>query len=327
MLAQVHHGIDHEGRQRPEGEEDRAVIALDEADRSPPKPPRQDGQEDADPDEECLAQAADVPGPAAPEEGGCADRRLVELDGGGQIAIDAGQPQHRPEPGRRREQHEAEAGKDGPRPPEPAPRHAEPERAQDQQHRLAHPARQTEQHGRGDERPHAPLSHRPRADRDPGGERSLGGVGEADHAVRPEQRAHDEPERGQRRRRRGHRGATRAGRARAPRPRSRQWPDPPRVAAGSPSTMRGEPTERHVEDVARRVRLMPDHVVPLEGERELDRVPGRQEAHPVGPAGRQGQAGEGQGERPVRPRHRDTRPWPSPDGGVMRVTVSVMAGT
>ena len=151
-LAQVDQRIDGECGQHPEREEDRAVLVLEETGRSAAKAPQEDRQKGPEAEDKGFGQADHVPGSATREHGRRPHRRLVELEACGQVALQAGEPQHREEPRRRRKQHEPEPGQDGPRPPEPAPGHAEPERAQDEQHGLAHATRQPEEHGGGDER-------------------------------------------------------------------------------------------------------------------------------------------------------------------------------
>ncbi len=232
--------------------------------------------------------------------------RVVELDRSGQVALRAGEPQHGPEPARRGQRDETETRQHRARPTEPQPGHSEPQRTQEEQHRLADPARQPEQERGADERTHVPLSHSPGTQCEPGGERGLDRVGEADHSVRPEQRARGEPEGRQDRdptavelpsesieqehRERAGRDGERAERRGRIRERGRE-----------------QPTEAHIQDVARRMGLVPDDVEPIEGERELDRVPGGQDARTVGPAAGKGQAPDGQREDPVRARHRAPR--------------------
>ena len=313
MLAEVDQRVDGQGRQRPEGEEDRTVTAAIERSRRPAKAPRERGEEEAHADEERLPEPDDVLRPAAAEERRRVDRRLVELDGRGDVPLGPGQPQHRPEPGRRRQPDETEPGEHRARPPEPPPCHPEPERAEDHQHRLAHAPGETEQQGRADEGADAAPAHPPRAERHAGRERGLGGVGEADHAVRPEERARREAERG---------GGGDAPAVEPPpqavdqehRERARSDGQPPEGRGRVPEHGRQQPAERHVEDVARGVRLVPDDVVVSEGKRELDRVPGRQEAGPVGPAGRERQGRDAQRQGPVRPGHGGRRSGPGRRG-------------
>ena len=300
-LTKVHQRVDGESGQHPEREEDRAVVPPDEASRGAAQAPYQDRQEEPETDEEGLGQADHVPEAATPEHGRRPHRRLVELEARGDVAFHAGEPQHRAEPRDRRQQYEPETGQDRPRPPEPAPGHAEPERTHDQQHRLPHAAGQSQEHRRADERSATSSPHRPRGDRDARGQSGLGGVGETDHAVGPEQRAHREPESGQQ-------GGPAAVQMPAEmvdeehRDRARQRREPVERGRRVAGYHLGQAPERHVEDVPRRMRLMPHDVVPLEGERELDRVPGWQDTGAVRPARRQGQGRDGESEGPVRSR-------------------------
>jgi hypothetical protein len=70
---------------------------------------------------------------------------------------------------------------------------------------------------------------------------------------------------------------------------------------------RDQPAQRHVENVAGGVGLVPDHVELVEGQRELHRVPRGKKARSIGPAAGERQAPDGQRQDPVLSRHRDSR--------------------
>src|SRR6185436_17512952 len=141
------------------------------------------------------------------------------------------------------------------------------------------------------------------------GREGLPRVGEPDRAVEPEERAHREQRRGH------HRGGALVeaeremvedeGAAGAEQDRERH--------VGERGIREGgveEPPEGHVEQVARRVRLVLRDVELVQGERELHRVPVVEHAGPVGPAReeRHHRQPEGQREIDVRSEEADRPP-------------------
>ena len=307
----MHHDVDRERRQHPQREEHGAVAVLDESSRAPRQPPHQNRQEDTEPDEEGLAQTDEVPGPASTQEGGGADRRLVELDGwrrdsGRRPSATASAPSQavvvrstRPRPARRG-------------PGRRKPRHAIPSQSGLRSSSIdwrTPPARPSSDGG-GQERAHASLSHRPRAGRHPGGERGLGRVGEADHAVRPEQRAHDESERGQRGDAAPVEMPPEPVERAAPPPRSRRSPDPrgPRRDPPAPRSRAGRAPRRGCS---------PADAADA-GPRRTARGRARTGPRPRSAGGRRGRASASPGSGPRRPGRAPSRPAAWRDAALAR---------
>ena len=184
----------------------------------------------------------------------------------------AGEAQHRHQPGEHDDGQHTESDRNGTTPTRTQAHGGQPQGKQQHQHRLAHPACEAEE---GRREPRIRLAALERAEGEEGDQRRkerLAGVRQPDGAVEPEERA-DGQEGG--RRERGRPVVRRA---------SQRVHDERRESAeedGERDIGRGriiepgvhEAAQADIEDVARRVWLVLDHVVLAQRERELHGVP------------------------------------------------------